>query len=123
MGHFPNGLSLQALLHYAQIVRNKSFELYDWGTPQRNQEKYNQKTPPKIDLTKITSTPVAMFVGNVDDLGNPVDGQWARDQINQKGNALVHYEEMDAGHLTFIVGKDMSYVDRMITLMNKYNPI
>lgn len=79
MGHFPAGASTQSLLHYAQIIKNKEFQLYDWGEA-RNNEKYGQPTPPIIDLQKIKDTaPIAMFVGTADDLGNPTDDQWARD--------------------------------------------
>ena len=34
---------------------------------------------------------------------------------------LVHYEEIDASHASFLVGKDMSYFERVIELVSVYN--
>ena len=47
-----------------------------------------------------------MFVGDVDTLADATDASWTRDQI---GSPVFHYQTVNAGHLTFIVGKDMSY--------------
>ena len=50
-----------------------------------------------------------MFVGTADDLGDTTDAEWARDQINSAGNALILYKEFPAGHSSFLIGKNMSY--------------
>jgi len=62
-----------------------------------------------------------MFVGAVDDLGDVTDARWARDQIRSGGNALVAYEESNAGHSSFMIGKDMSYFDKVVDLIRQYN--
>jgi len=59
-----------------------------------------------IPLENITGVPIAMFTGNVDPLADLTDARWTRDTI---GDSIVHYEEVDAGHLTFMIGKDMTY--------------
>ena len=59
-----------------------------------------------------------MFVGESDDLGDPTDNRWARDQLYAAGHSLIHYEEMKAGHTSFLVGRDMSFVDRMVDLIH-----
>lgn len=65
-----------------------------------------------------------MFVGSVDDLGDPTDARWARDVIISGGKgSLIHYEEIKGGHATFLVGKDMSYFNTVMTLIKKYNPV
>jgi hypothetical protein len=79
MGHFPSAASIQSLIHYAQMIKRDDIRLYDWGSNEKNMEKYGQDTPPLVDLTAITDVPVAMFVGLEDDLGDPSDAQWARD--------------------------------------------
>ena len=53
-------------------------QLYDWGSKATNQAKYGQDKPPIVDISQI-KIPSAMFVGNVDDLGDPTDARWARD--------------------------------------------
>ena len=65
--------------------------------------------------------PVAMFVGTEDDLGDLTDARWAREQIEKGGDNLVHYEEVKAGHATFMVGKDMYYFNNVIKLIDQYN--
>ena len=65
--------------------------------------------------------PSALFVGSVDDLGDPTDGKWASEQFSE--GVLKHYEQIDGGHMTFLVGKDVSYFDRVMNLVKEYNPI
>ena len=120
MGHFPAGASVQSLVHYAQMIKEKDFYLYDWGSKSNNQARYGQDTPPIVDLTQIHDLPMAMFVGSVDDLGDLTDNQWARDQIMKGGDALVHYEVVPAGHSTFMVGNDMSYFKTVLGLVDAY---
>jgi len=62
-----------------------------------------------------------MFVGKDDDLADPEDARWAREEIRYGGNALVEYYEFNAGHASFMIGKDMSYFNRVIDLVQKYN--
>lgn len=119
MAHFPTGASIQSLIHYAQIIKSKEFQLYDWGSKSKNEEKYGQDTPPKVDLGNI-DLPTAMFVGTADDLGDKLDCEWARDQIPE--DALIHYEEIAAGHSTFMIGNDMSYFQNVLALLEQYNP-
>ena len=91
-------------------------QLYDWGSSSANKAHYNQTTPPKLDLSQIKDIPVGMFVGREDDLGDPTDAQWARDTI-LINNSEVHYEEIEGGHASFMVGKDMNYFDNVMHLL------
>ena len=63
-----------------------------------------------------------MFVGTKDDLGDVVDAKWTAALLNHSGPAIVHYQELEAGHTTFMVGKDMSYLNKVVELLEKYNP-
>jgi len=77
---------------------------------------YGTETPPDIALNNIKTVPIAMFVGAKDDLSDPKDAQWAKDQIK----SVVHYEEienMDQG--SFMMGKDMTYFDNVIDVIKK----
>ena len=60
-----------------------------------------------------------MFVGSNDTLADPIDAAWTRDQI---GAAVIHYEQITGGHLSFMVGKDMSYFNTVLYLLGEYNP-
>jgi pimeloyl-ACP methyl ester carboxylesterase len=119
MGHFPSGASVHSFVHFGQVIKAKKFQDFDWGQ-KRNQQIYGQDSPPEIDISKITDVPLAMFVGSVDDLGDPIDCRWARDQINAGGSALKYYEEVPGGHSSFMVGKNMTYLDTLIGLMDQH---
>jgi len=64
-----------------------------------------------------------MFVGSVDDLGDLIDARNARDEIKSGGDALKMYQEVAAGHSSFMIGKDMTYVDQAMKLTYEYNPL
>jgi len=49
----------------------------DYGKIQ-NTKKYNQATPPVIELQNINSVPIAMFVGTSDQLATVDDNRWAK---------------------------------------------
>ena len=73
---------------------------------------YNQYGPKDknlsdlIPLENITKTPVAMFVAKDDILADSIDAEWTKNTI---GSAVFHYQTIEGGHLTFQVGKDMSW--------------
>ena len=61
-----------------------------------------------------------MYVGRHDRIVNPVTSRWARDKF---GQAIVDYEEIDGGHVTFMIGKNQDYFrNRAMSLIQKYNP-
>lgn len=36
---------------------------------------------------------------------------------------MVSYQEIDGGHISFLVGEDMSYLRNVLHLVNKYNAL
>ena len=74
-----------------------------------------------IPIENISEVPVAIFAGIEDILADTTDAEWARDRI---GDNVVHYEEIHAGHLTFMVGKDMTYfTEGVMDLLQQYHPL
>jgi len=62
-----------------------------------------------------------MFEGKADKLADPIDAAWTRDTI---GKSVIHYEEIEGGHLTFMVAKDMTYwSESVMIILQKYQPI
>ena len=44
--------------------------------------------------------------------------------MNQIGDAVVFYKEIDGGHTSFLVGNDMSYFkEDVIDLLAEYHPL
>jgi lysosomal acid lipase/cholesteryl ester hydrolase len=58
-GHTPAGTSQGTFLHYGQGFLSGKFSKYDYGVD-KNMERYNQSTPPRYALSKITA-PVALY--------------------------------------------------------------
>ena len=62
-----------------------------------------------------------MFAGKEDPVGDTGNARKTRDTI---GKNVVHYEEIEAGHLTFTIAKDMSYfTDTVMGLLTDYQPL
>jgi len=114
-GHYPAGISVKALDHTLQIYRSNRFQYYDYGKD--NMEKYGSETPPLIDLSKIRNVRVSMFVGNTDLLGDPEDNLWLKDQLREN---VVGYHTYDYGHITFFIGKDVSYLEDLVEDLRRY---
>ena len=60
-----------------------------------------------------------MFYAEEDAFSAVEDVEWLRDEL---GDAVVHYESIRGGHLTFLCGEDMSYLENLIEVTKKYNP-
>ena len=118
MGHEPNGTSVKSILHYAQNLKEDRFQVYaDHYTDIIGRKRQTDLIP----LENITTVPVAMFTGTEDILADLTDSRWTRDRI---GDNIVHYEEIEAGHLTFLVGKDMTYFSEgVMDLLAQYHPL
>uniref|UniRef100_A0A7S3CLY6 Uncharacterized protein n=1 Tax=Strombidium rassoulzadegani TaxID=1082188 RepID=A0A7S3CLY6_9SPIT len=113
--------SLKQLVHFAQLMKDKKFELYNYETTAKNRKLYGSRNPPIIDIKKIKDVPIAMFVGKQDELANPTDARWARDQLKSE---MAHYEEIDQfDHSSFNIGKDLSYFERVISVVKVFNPL
>lgn len=65
--------SLKQLIHYAESASTGQFRMFDYGNDAENVKHYGTTTVPSIDLGRLNSIPVGLFVGKEDDLGNPTD--------------------------------------------------
>jgi len=61
-----------------------------------------------------------MFQALGDKLADQTDVDWTRNTI---GDAVVHYSEINGGHLTFMIGKDMSYFNDVMNVIGTYEPL
>ena len=118
LGHFPAGTSLRTLNHWSQHVVNDKFTKFDYGTAELNMQHYNSTSPPSWDLSKV-DVPVSLFVGTEDKLGDVIDNRRLRDELT--GVPSKFYKEYPNGHVTFVWGKDMSYLQEMELQLRQYN--
>jgi surfactin synthase thioesterase subunit len=62
-----------------------------------------------------------MFIGRHDVLATVEDAVWARDQI---GSDVFHFQVIDGGHLSFCIGRDMSYfIKDVIGILRQYQAL
>ncbi|KAL3698813.1 hypothetical protein R1sor_012889 [Riccia sorocarpa] len=96
----PHSTSLKNLAHLAQMVRQGTFEMYDYGKL-GNLLRYFRFSPPAYDLSKIPkSLPIWMSWGGNDALADPVDVAHTMEELPSKPE-LVYVE--DYGHIDFIL--------------------
>ncbi|CAI2370347.1 unnamed protein product [Moneuplotes crassus] len=113
MGHYPSGCSLKSLDHFAQIMKAKRFQDYDYGKA-KNQEKYGSDTPPEYEFSKVSGNKVAMFYGTADLLATPGDSLWLKEQL---GSNAITFSEYKLGHMSFLLAKDMSFFDEVMEVL------
>ncbi|XP_065699371.1 lysosomal acid lipase/cholesteryl ester hydrolase-like [Patagioenas fasciata] len=101
IAHHPAGTSVQNFIHWHQMAKADQFQAYDYGSKE-NMRKYNQSTPPAYKIEK-TSTPVALWSGGQDKLGDTKDMAKLLPRITN----LIYHEHFPAwGHLDFVWGLD-----------------
>ena len=114
--HAPAGAAMGYLEHIGQIHLARRFQYFDYG-PEENQARYNSTTPPEMDPASIRNVPIAIFNGRFDLLSDIQDVNWLAQQLS---NVLVAHNEYDYGHLTFLIGRNMTYLDDMLAIINQY---
>ena len=73
-----------------------------------------------IPLENIAKVPIAMFLGEYDDLAVPEDCQRTYNKVKTSFYYKV-WPDMD--HMSFMLGKNMSYFDEVIRLVNEHNKV
>ena len=118
--HEPAGTSVKNMIHFAQGVRTNMFQAYDYGSPEKNQQHYNQTTPPAYSIRSM-KIPTAIFTGTEDWLADPEDVTYILDNIQ----SLVYKKNIPAyNHIDFVWGltaNKLIYPD-LINEMQKYHP-
>ncbi|XP_068671832.1 gastric triacylglycerol lipase-like [Montipora foliosa] len=104
--HTPAGTSVKNIIHFAQMVHSKKFQMYDYGSSSKNMEYYGQSTPPIYNLTNM-KVPVAVYWAQNDWLADPTD---VRNLLPQLSNKLYDNYIINWDHLDFFWGKDAATV-------------
>ena len=118
MSHFPSGTSTINTLHWNQMMDVPSNEsvlsMYDYGTSE-NIKVYGTENPPVYDIGAV-DVPIHLFVGEDDKLVDPVDANILRLQLT--GSPLVTFNNYPLmGHASFVWGKNMSYFQDVIDVI------
>lgn len=73
---------------------------------------YGRIEAPRIHLEKIENFPVQVVVGKEDELATLEDAKWMKEELGR--NTVEEEVVLDIGHETFILGKDVSYIQRLV---------
>ena len=105
VGHNPSGTSLMNLIHWQQLFETKTFRSYDHGSKEANKQKYGLVYPPDFQLEQI-SKPMRFFYGFSDLAADFEDVEYMWGKLNP--NVKNFMKGYNAGHATFVWGKDTS---------------
>ena len=107
LGHWNSGTASRNIVHGFQLVQADKFQEFDYGKL-GNMQEYGQILPPVYDSEKIIDAeiPIAFFAANGDMTIKTKDQRWLYNLIKP---VVVHYQEVNGGHLTFSSSKDVSW--------------
>ena len=95
---------------------------FDYGDSDENMKYYGHTEVPRLDMSglKNLNVPISLFVGKHDILSTPKDGKIMKKLF---GKAVHQYHEVNADHLSLLLGKDMTYfTDKAMTFLSHHAP-
>ncbi|CAD5228631.1 unnamed protein product [Bursaphelenchus xylophilus] len=105
--HTPDGTSSQNFLHWLQTVYRGVMERYDYRDVNTNVKHYNQKSPPRYDISKISGLKTHMFSSKADWLADPADTENLLKTLPQ-GVILSHTIFEHFSHVDFLWGQNVT---------------
>ena len=91
------------------------FQLFDYHDKKKNMLQYGQEKPPKIEVEKVTEIPIAMISAKYDRIVNIKDNRIYAEKIP----SVYAHIELEADHLSFLVGKNMSYMHHVLAMIDE----
>jgi pimeloyl-ACP methyl ester carboxylesterase len=130
MSHFPAPTSVLNMAHWSQLLRSKQFQMFDYGSSDKNKEHYGVSTPPNYYIGNVTcgpstKCPIGIFYGANDILADKKDVETYLIPKLQSGNGVSLAKVMlfnNYGHTDFIWGQDTSarvYTPYVATLLKQ----
>lgn len=104
IAHTPAGTSVKNMAHFGQMYRSSKFQMFDYGSAEKNRQHYGTDTPPQYNASAIT-VPLALYWGGNDWLADPDDVKLLMQKLDDK--TLWYNKTIKAWqHLDFIWGLD-----------------
>ena len=92
--------SIYTLLHYAQMVNQKSFAAYNWRVEEENLARYQITKPPHYVITEM-DVPCALFWSERDNMASSADVERLREELRN----LQSVEKVDLSHIDYLWGE------------------
>ena len=93
--------SIYTLLHYAQMVNQKSFAAYNWRVEEENLARYQIIKPPDYVITEM-EVPCALFWSERDNMASFADVKRLREELRN----LKSVEKVDLSHIDYLWGEN-----------------
>ncbi|KAK6919294.1 AB-hydrolase lipase domain [Dillenia turbinata] len=106
LNHEPQPTATKNLIHLAQMVRQGTIAMYDYGNANDNMEHYGEPTPPLYNMASIPEDfPLFLSYGGQDTLSDVNDVKVLLDNLkdHQPDKLIVQYIE-DYAHADFVFG-------------------
>nr|GMD90932.1 triacylglycerol lipase 2-like [Ipomoea batatas] len=104
--HEPQSTATNNLIHIAQMVREGSITMYDYGSENENNKHYGQSSPSAYAMANILDDiPLFLSYGGQDYLSDVNDVKILLDQLhNHNGDKLLVKFIEDYAHADFVFG-------------------
>ncbi|XP_030539656.2 triacylglycerol lipase 2-like isoform X2 [Rhodamnia argentea] len=112
LDHEPQPTSTMNLIHLAQMIRDGTISMYDYGDEGQNVEHYGQATPPLYNMSSIPNDlPLFLSYGGADALSDVRDVKLLLDSLkDHDGDKLVTQYREDYAHADFVMGENAKEV-------------
>ncbi|KAL3509965.1 hypothetical protein ACH5RR_029366 [Cinchona calisaya] len=110
--HEPQSTATKNLIHLAQMIRQGTIAMYDYGNADENNKHYGQPTPPVYDMARIPNNlPLFLGFGGQDYLSDVDDVQTLLDTLkdHDTDKLVLQYRE-DYAHADFVFGENAKQV-------------
>ncbi|KAK1353648.1 hypothetical protein POM88_052013 [Heracleum sosnowskyi] len=108
--HEPQPTSTKNMVHVAQMIRDGTIHMYDYGNADDNNQHYGQPTPPAYDMSSIPNDlPLFFANGGADALSDVNDVQLLHDDL----------KDHDADKMTFLYQDDYAHADYVMAVNAK----
>ncbi|RWR71824.1 Alpha/beta hydrolase fold-1 [Cinnamomum micranthum f. kanehirae] len=112
LDHEPQSTATRNMIHMAQMIREGTIAMYDYGDSGENMKHYGQPTPPIYNLSGIPNDfPLFLSYGGKDALSDVNDVQLLLDDLksHESDKITVQYRD-DYAHADFVMGVNAKQV-------------
>ena len=109
--------SIYTILHYAQMVNQKSFAAYNWRVEEENLARYQISKPPSYVITQM-DVPCVLFWSEKDNMASFADVKRLREELRN----LKSVEKVDLSHIDYLWGENAyeELYQKILTAINLF---
>ncbi|KAK4492823.1 hypothetical protein RD792_000148 [Penstemon davidsonii] len=103
--HEPQSTSTKNMIHFAQMIREGTIKMYDYGDEKENEKHYGQPSPPSYEMKNIPSNiPLYLAYGGADALSDKEDVKLLIQSLqdHELDKMVLEYRE-DYAHADYVM--------------------